>query len=100
MKPSRALGNDQSAELYRLLTAAPDAELHLLLEATPAQPFLAEGNSRMFGSVRSVTAAAITAFPYIDEQTSSAFSVRDWWNAMSKCQPGHFSKSRVVCCQQ
>jgi type IV secretory pathway TraG/TraD family ATPase VirD4 len=78
MKQSRALGNRQSAELYRLLTAAPEAELRLLLEGTPAQPFLAEGNSRMFGSVRSVTAAAITAFPYIDEQTSSAFSVRDW----------------------
>jgi type IV secretory pathway TraG/TraD family ATPase VirD4 len=78
MKQSRALGNGQSVELYRLLTAAPEAELRVLLEATPAQPFLAEGNLRMFGSVRSVTGAAITAFPYIDEQTSSAFSVRDW----------------------
>jgi type IV secretory pathway TraG/TraD family ATPase VirD4 len=78
MKQSRALGNDQSTELYRLLTTAPDAELRVLLEATPAQPFLAEGNSRMFGSVRSVTGAAIAAFPYIDEQASSAFSVRDW----------------------
>jgi type IV secretory pathway TraG/TraD family ATPase VirD4 len=78
MKQSRALGNGKGEELYRLLTAAPDAELRVLLEATPAQPFLAEGNSRMFASVRSVTAAAITAFPYIDEQTSNSFSVRDW----------------------
>jgi type IV secretory pathway TraG/TraD family ATPase VirD4 len=78
MKQSRALGNREASELYRLLTAAPDAELRILLEATPAQPFLAEGNSRMFGSIRSVTGSAISAFPYIDEQTSSPFSVRDW----------------------
>lgn len=78
MRQSRGLGIRQSGDLYRLLTAAPDAELRLLLEGTPAQPFLAEGNSRMFGSIRSVTGSALGAFPYIDEQTSSAFSVREW----------------------
>jgi type IV secretory pathway TraG/TraD family ATPase VirD4 len=78
MKQSRALGVASGAELYRLLTAAPEAELRILLEATPAQPFLAEGNARMFGSIRSVTGSALSAFPYIDEQTSEAFSVRDW----------------------
>lgn len=78
MKQSRALGTRQSAELYRLLTVAPEAELRVLLDGTPAQPFLAEGNARMFGSIRSVTGAAIAALPYIEAQTAVAFSVRSW----------------------
>ncbi len=78
MKQSRLLGNRESTELYRLLTSAPDAELRILLDGTPAQPFLVEGNQKFFGSLRSVLGSALTAFPYIDEQTTSAFSVRDW----------------------
>jgi type IV secretory pathway TraG/TraD family ATPase VirD4 len=77
-KQARALGSKDTAELYRLLTSATHEELRILLEGTPAQPFLAEGNARMFGSLRSVTAAAVAPLEYIDEQTTKTFSVRDW----------------------
>jgi type IV secretory pathway TraG/TraD family ATPase VirD4 len=78
MRQSRALGNRDSRELYRLLTAAPNEELQILLASTPAQPFLADGNARFLGSLRSVLASSIAAFPYIDEQVATPFSVRDW----------------------
>ena len=77
-KQLRALGHKTTAELYRWLTSATSQELTILLEGTPAQPFLAEGNARMFGSIRSVTAAAVAPLEYIDEQTTESFSVRDW----------------------
>ena len=66
------------AELYRLLTSAPTAELRILLEGTPAQPFLEEGNERMFGSIRSVTSNAVAPLAYIQRQTSELFSIRKW----------------------
>jgi type IV secretory pathway TraG/TraD family ATPase VirD4 len=77
-KQTRLIGNKDTAELYRLLTSASTDELKILLEGTPAQPFLAEGNARMFGSIRSVTAAAVASLAYIDEQITKTFSVRDW----------------------
>jgi type IV secretory pathway TraG/TraD family ATPase VirD4 len=78
LKQTRQIGLTSIAELNRLLTAAPEEELRELLASTPAQPFLADGNSRMFSSIRSVTASALAAFPYIDEQTSAPMSVREW----------------------
>jgi type IV secretory pathway TraG/TraD family ATPase VirD4 len=77
-RQAQALGIRKSGELYRLLTSTPEAELRVLLEGTPAQPFLAEGNARMFGSIRSVTGSTLSAFPYIEQQTSRPFSVRTW----------------------
>jgi type IV secretory pathway TraG/TraD family ATPase VirD4 len=66
------------AELYRLLTAADSDELRLLVAGTPAQPFLEGGNERMFGSIRSVTGAALTALDYLSTQTGRSLAVRDW----------------------
>ncbi len=65
-------------ELYRLLTAADSDELRLLVAGTPAQPFLEGGNERMFGSIRSVTGAALTALDYLSAQQGPPLAVRDW----------------------
>ena len=65
-------------ELYRLLTCASTDELRILTAGTPAQPFLEGGNERMFGSIRSVTGASLTALDYLAEQTGPPLSVRDW----------------------
>jgi len=66
------------AELYRLLSAADSDELRILVAGTPAQPFLEGGNERMFGSIRSVTGASLTALDYLSTQTGPPVSVRDW----------------------
>ena len=66
------------SELYRLLTSASTDELRILTAGTPAQPFLEGGNERMFGSIRSVTGAALTALDYLASQTGPSVSVRDW----------------------
>ena len=65
-------------QLYRMLTVAPVEELKILLDGTPARPFLDEGNERMFGSIRSVTAAAVAPLDYIQSQDAKPFSIRDW----------------------
>jgi hypothetical protein len=69
---------DEFAELYRLLLVAEPEELRALLEGTPAQPMLAPGNERMFGSVRAVTGAALGAFEYLHDQPGEPISVRSW----------------------
>ena len=66
------------SELYRLLTSASTDELRILTAGTPAQPFLEGGNERMFGSIRSVTGASLTALDYLAEQTGPPISVREW----------------------
>jgi hypothetical protein len=66
------------AELYRLLTSASTDELRILTQGTPAQPFLEGGNERMFGSIRSVAGASLTALDYLSTQTGPPVSVRDW----------------------
>jgi type IV secretory pathway TraG/TraD family ATPase VirD4 len=66
------------AELYRALTIAETEELRLLVAGTPAQPFLESGNERMFGSIRSVTSAAVGALEHVAHQTGAPFTVRDW----------------------
>jgi type IV secretory pathway TraG/TraD family ATPase VirD4 len=67
-----------SAELYRLLASAPLEELRFLLEGTPAQPFVAAGNEKMFGSVRSVTTSAVAALGFINSQQGELLSIRQW----------------------
>jgi type IV secretory pathway TraG/TraD family ATPase VirD4 len=66
------------SELYRLITMAPTEELKLLVAHTPAQPFLEEGNERMFGSIRSVASASLAGLEHIGEQRSTPLSIRQW----------------------
>lgn len=66
------------AVLWRLLTAAPVAELRALLANTPAQPFLDPDNARMFGSIRAVASAALAPLEHIARQRAAALAVRTW----------------------
>ena len=67
-----------TAELYRLVVAAPVEELRTLVEGTAAQAFVAAGNERMWGSIRSVTTAAVAALDSINAQQSELLSIRQW----------------------
>jgi type IV secretory pathway TraG/TraD family ATPase VirD4 len=78
LRQAKGSGVQDTTELYRILTSAPMEELRLLLEGTPAQPFAAAGNEKMFGSIRSVTLSAIASLNYINSQTSAPFSIRRW----------------------
>lgn len=66
------------AELYRLLLVAEHRELALLLEGTPAQPFLETGNERMFSSLRSVAANAVRGLAYLHASDGPPLAVRQW----------------------
>lgn len=78
VRQAHAGGVTDVAELYRLLTSAPLEELRILLDGTPAQPFVVEGNERMFGSIRSVTGNAIAPLAFIRRQAGEPFSIRNW----------------------
>lgn len=71
-------GSKDIGELYRLLVVADAGELRTLVRGTPAQPFLAEHNVRMFDSIRSVTASAISSLDYVAKQCAAPMSVRQW----------------------
>ena len=80
LRQAHRAGVRDSAESYRLLASAPLEELRLLLEGTPAQPFVAAGNDKMFGSIRSVTTSAVAPLSYINTQRTPLFSLRRWVN--------------------
>jgi len=68
---------DPIAELWRRLAIATAEELRPLVANTPAQPFLEPENARMFGSIRSVTTAALAGLEHVARQSASArLSVR------------------------
>ena len=77
-RQTHEVGIRDLSELYRLLTSASTEELRILTAGTPAQPFLEGGNERMFGSIRSVTGASLTALDYLATQAGPSVSVRDW----------------------
>ena len=81
VKQARALSVRDISELYRLLTAAKKEELRILVEGTPAAPFIDEGNDRFFGSVRATTADSTKSLEYICAQRGPGFSVREWINS-------------------
>jgi len=67
------------AELWRRLAIATADELRPLVANTPAQPFLEPENARMFGSIRSVTTAALAGLEHVARQrTGAPFSIRDY----------------------
>jgi type IV secretory pathway TraG/TraD family ATPase VirD4 len=67
-----------AAQLWRLLTAASTEELRPWVAGTPAQPFLAGDNERMFGSIRAVLVSAIAGYEFVHSQRAAGFSVRRW----------------------
>jgi hypothetical protein len=64
--------------LYHLLTSAPLEELRSVLAGTRAAPLVADGNERMFGSVRSVAIASLLGFDHLVAQRGALLSVRQW----------------------
>jgi hypothetical protein len=78
-------GESDPGELYRLLVAADPKELRTLVAGTPAQPFLAEHNAKMFDSIRSVTIDAVRALQYVSAQNAPGQSVRGF---VRESQPG------------
>ena len=77
-RQAQVAGMRDVAELYRLLTAAPKEELRVLLNGTPAAPFLEEGSERLFAGARSTTTDHVKCLDYVRAQTGTAFSVREW----------------------
>jgi type IV secretory pathway TraG/TraD family ATPase VirD4 len=67
-----------TAELWRLIAVASADELRPLLAGTPAQPFLDADNARMFGSLRAVAVSAMRPLEFVQWQTGTPFSVREW----------------------
>ena len=78
LRRTHAAGSRNPGELWRLLSSASPEELRPVVSGTSAQPFLEGENARMFGSIRSVTVSAMTAFEYVQRQRASPFSVRHW----------------------
>jgi type IV secretory pathway TraG/TraD family ATPase VirD4 len=85
IRQTHEAGERDPSELYRLLASAEPKELRALVEGTPAQPFLAEHNAKMFDSIRSVTVDAVRALQYVAAQDAPGQSVRRW---VREEQPG------------
>jgi type IV secretory pathway TraG/TraD family ATPase VirD4 len=77
-RQAHAAGVRDIGELYRLLVAAPKAELVALAAGTPAAPFVEEGSEKLFQGARSTMTAAITGLDFVRRQQGAAFSVREW----------------------
>jgi hypothetical protein len=73
--------------------SASTEELRELLAGTPAQAFLAPGNEKMFGSMRSVAITACAALEHIAAQRATPFSVRSWIHPGCTGAPGSGSRS-------
>jgi type IV secretory pathway TraG/TraD family ATPase VirD4 len=84
LKRTHHVGIGHLSELLRLVQVASRNELRVLLQATPAAPFLEDGNERMFSSIRSVCMSALSALQYLPAPHERAFSVRDWVGSSSR----------------
>jgi type IV secretory pathway TraG/TraD family ATPase VirD4 len=75
---TRAIPGCDTSELWRLVAVASVEELRPLLAGTPAQPFLDPDNARMFGSLRAIAVSAMRPLEFVQWQTGTPFSVREW----------------------
>ena len=70
------------ATLHRLVTSAPLEEMRILLDGTPAAPFLADDNARFFASVRAIATAQLSVLEHLDRPAGAPLlSVRGWVRA-------------------
>lgn len=69
------LGN---GELFRILVVSGFDELREVCAGTPAQPLVADGNERMFGSIRGIASSAAKFLQYLDPNADAqnGFSIR------------------------
>lgn len=66
-------------ELFRLACVADLSELRAVLNSTAAAPMVAEGNERMFGSIRAILGSYLKAYQYLDPATGvDGFSIRNF----------------------
>ncbi len=77
LRRGRLAGID-TEEVYRLFAVAPREELAVLLAGTAAEPFLAQGASKLFDSVRSSTGDALNALEYVANAGTGSFSLTQW----------------------
>ena len=75
---AQVVGIRDVGELYRLLVAAPKAELLALVTGTPAAPFLEEGSDKLFQGARSTVTAAVKGLDFVRRQAGALVSVREW----------------------
>ncbi|ARU30674.1 hypothetical protein CAP31_02615 [Sulfuriferula sp. AH1] len=70
-------GHATNADLFHYVCVSTIENLRILAAGTPAAPLMAEGNERMFGSVRAIAASAIQPFNYLPPKAGrEAFSFR------------------------
>jgi type IV secretory pathway TraG/TraD family ATPase VirD4 len=74
----QAIPGCDTSELWRLIAVASAEELRPLLAGTPAQPLLDSDNARMFGSLRAIAVSAMRPLEFVQWQTGTPFSVREW----------------------
>lgn len=68
-----------NADLFQLACITPAEDLRQVLAGTPAAPLIAEGNERMFGSVRAILASYLKAYQYLQPDAGAdGFSIRDY----------------------
>jgi type IV secretory pathway TraG/TraD family ATPase VirD4 len=65
-------------EVWRLISVAEVEELRDILAGTAAQPFLADGATKMFHSIRSTASPALAALKYAKKGGEPPLSVRRW----------------------
>jgi len=66
------------AEVWRLISVADADELKDILAGSAAQPFLAEGATKMFHSIRGTASPALAALKYVKKASAPPLSVRKW----------------------
>lgn len=70
-------GGLTNAEIFRLVAVASVEELREVFAGTPAQPLAADGNEKMFASVRGSMSDALSAIRYLDPAAGvNGFSIR------------------------
>lgn len=100
-------GGLNNAEIFRLVAVADNEELREIFAGTPAQPLVAEGNEKMFASVRGSMTDALSAIRYLDPSAdASSFSIRrhiseerpGWIFLSYQQQHRDALKSMIACC--
>ena len=75
---AQAVGIRAVGALYRLLVAAPKAQLLALVAGTTAAPFLEEGCGKLIPGARSTVTAAVKSLDFVRRQEGTLVSVREW----------------------
>jgi len=98
-----------NGELFHFILSASVEELREICAGTPAQPLLAEGNEKMFGSIRGIAGSAAKFLRYLhpDAGVKNGFSIRRFvvaenhsgWLFLSYQQQHRDAlKSMIACC--